>query len=213
MTAVLLVHKLSYLGTFVFLAGAGIFAPIPEEVTLLTVGYLSALGIMDFWLAVPLSMAGILIGDTILFSLARFGATYARKIHDRLLASGLHRTWIFDPDHPLRSVFFLRFVTGLRMIAPIFAGFNEASWAGFLLTNLAALVIFVPLVMGLGWYFHANFFAFLAGFEVLRHTLFITIALLVGGSVLAAMSPHLHKVVERLRTRKKGGGENHEPRP
>lgn len=189
----LLIHQLSYVGVFLFLAGAGIVAPVPEEVTLLTAGYFSALGYLNPYFAAPIAMLGILVGDSILFGLAKFGSRYARKIHERFIKMGLERTWMFSPNHPLRAVFFLRFVTGLRMITPVFAGLNGASWIGFLVTDFAALLIFVPLIMWLGFHFHANFLAFLAGFELLRHAIFWTVLALMGGSVIFS-----HPIVRRV---------------
>ena len=204
-------HQLSYAGMFILLAGAGMIAPVPEEVTLLTSGYLSALGVMHLGYAIPIAILALLTGDTILFSLAKFGASYARRIHDRLIEAGLHKTWVFDPEKPLRAVFLLRFVTGIRLISPIFAGFNDASWLGFLAVDLAALLLFVPAMTLLGYHFHATFFSFLAAFEVVRHAVFFTIVLIVGGSVLAALAPRLHKAVHRFRNR--GTPSEHESDP
>jgi len=195
------VHKLSYAGMFVLLAGAGIIAPVPEELTLLTAGYLSAIGVMMITRAIPVAIAALLTGDTFLFALAKFGAPYAKKIHTRLVESGLHNTWIFDPKRPLRAVFLLRFVTGIRLISPIFAGFNDASWLGFIAADLAALVIFVPLMTWLGWHFSAHFLPFVATFELVRHIVFFTIVAFVGGSILVALNPRLHKMYEHLRKR------------
>ncbi|HVX90676.1 MAG TPA: hypothetical protein VHC20_03490 [Candidatus Paceibacterota bacterium] len=193
------IHKLSYAGMFVLLAGAGIIAPVPEELTLLTSGYLSATGVMMLHYAIPVAILALITGDTFLFSLAKFGAPYAKKIHARLLESGLHNTWIFDPAHPLRAVFLLRFVTGIRLISPIFAGFNDASWIGFLATDFAALIIFVPVMAWLGWHFSGNFLPFIAAFELVRHIVFFTIVAFVGGSVLVAVNPRLHRAYERVK--------------
>ncbi len=199
MFTALALQKLSYAGMFVLLAGAGIIAPVPEELTLLTAGYFSHIGVMMITRAVPVAIAALLTGDTFLFSLAKFGAPYAKKIHARLIESGLHNTWIFDPKRPLRAVFLLRFVTGIRLISPIFAGFNDASWIGFLATDLAALLIFVPVMTFLGWHFSTHFLPFVATFEVVRHAVFFTIVAFVGGSVLVAVNPRLHRIYERVK--------------
>jgi membrane protein DedA with SNARE-associated domain len=197
----LLLHKLTYVGMFFLLAGAGIVAPVPEELTLLVAGYFSALGLMDPWKAIPLAICALLIGDSILFFLAKTGSAYAHKIHIHLSERGLDRTWIFSPAHPLRAVFIVRFISGLRMISPIFAGFNGASWSGFIATTLAALVIFVPGLFALAYYFSGDFLPFIATFELVRHVVFWSVVLFVGGSVLAVLSPRLHRYVERLRGR------------
>lgn len=197
----LIIHKLSYAGMAFLLGGAGMISPVPEELTLLTAGYLSAIGVMILTRAIPIAILALLAGDSVLFALAKFGAPYAHKIHARLVESGLHATWIFDPERPLRAVFLLRFVTGIRLITPIFAGVNDASWVGFLATDLAALSIFVPLMTFLGFYFHANFLEFVATFEIVRHMVFGVIVAFVGGSVLIAISPTLHRWYERVKSK------------
>lgn len=182
----LLLEHLSYAGLFGLLAGSGIFSPIPEEIVLLSAGYFAATGLMEPLFAIPLAIVGILIGDSTLFTFARLGTKYANRLRERVEQLGLERTWIFNPKYPLRAVFILRFFTGLRMISPIYAGFHQASWKGFLLTTFAALLIFVPLIFGLGFYFHKSFLIFAAGFELTRHILFWSLVALTGGGMLAA---------------------------
>lgn len=194
----LLLHQLSYAGVFLFLAGAGIVAPVPEEITLLTAGLLSAKGFLNPYIAAPLAVLGILVGDSVLFCLAKFGSRYVRHVHERFIRMGLDRTWIFSPNHPLRAVFILRFITGLRMVTPVFAGLNGAQWWQFLLVDFAGASIFVPLIMWLGFHFHAHFLSFVAGFEVVRHAIFWTALALMGGSVIMA-HPIVHRVVRHFR--------------
>lgn len=198
MIEALIAHKITYIGMFSLLAGAGIVAPVPEEITLLVAGYFVALGFMDLVKVIPLAIIAILIGDSILFFLARTGSRYAKGVHTRLITYGLEKTWIFSPTHPLRAVFILRFFTGLRMIAPVFAGFNGATWIGFLLTDLAALVIFVPIIVSLGFYFSQNFLEFLGAFEIIRHILFWSIIAFVGGEVLSTVHPSIRKWMYKL---------------
>lgn len=192
----LILHKLTYVGMFAFLIGSGTVVPLPEEIILLTAGYFTANGFMEPWRAIPIAIAALFIGDAILFFLARQGSNYVKGIHDKFIKLGLEKTWILSPDHPLRAVFIMRFMTGLRMIAPIYAGLNRASWSGFLATNLAALCIFVPAVYWLGYHYHHSFLAFVAGFEILRHVLFWGMVALVGGGIYATFHKH---VISRFR--------------
>jgi membrane-associated protein len=194
LTSVLpLLHQFSYLGIFLLLAAGAIVLPVPEEITLLTAGYLVALGVINAYIGIVVAVAGLLAGDTFLFSLARVGSTYAHKLRTRVNKIGLEKTWIFSPKQPLRAVFILRFLTGLRFIAPIYAGFEEAKWKWFLLVDLLAIVIFVPVMFGLGYAFHASIIAFVAGFEVVRHTVLI----IVLGFAGAGMIPSLYRSILR----------------
>jgi membrane-associated protein len=192
-------QKLSYFGLFFLLAGSGIVSPVPEEVTLLTSGYLAAQGFLDPVRAIPLAIVAILIGDSVLFFLAKTGSRYAKGVHGKLIKLGLDKTWFFSPSHPLRAVFIMRFFTGLRMISPVFAGFNGATWVGFLLTDFAALLIFVPSLFALGHHFSGTFLEFLATFEVVRHIIFWSMIAFVGGEVISTLHPRLQHIVHRVR--------------
>jgi membrane-associated protein len=160
-TALPFLHQFSYLGIFLLLAGGAIVLPIPEEITLLTAGYLVAMGVISPYLGIPIAVLGLLSGDALLFGFARVGSNYAHKLRTRIHKIGLEKTWIFSPKQPLRAVFILRFLTGLRFIAPVYAGFEEASWKGFLLVDTAAIVIFTTIMFALGFAFNASIIAFI----------------------------------------------------
>lgn len=56
---------------FVFLQEMGIPTPIPNEIMLLTAGYLAHAGYLNIWLAVGSAVAADVIGTTILFTIFR----------------------------------------------------------------------------------------------------------------------------------------------
>lgn len=192
-------HQFSYFGLFILLTGSAIVLPLPEEIILLTAGYLVAIGVIGATLGIFVSILGLLAGDVFLFYIARLGGAYAQKLRARVNKIGLEKTWIFSPKQPLRAVFVLRFLTGFRFIAPIYAGFEEASWKGYLLTDILAIVIFVPAMFWLGYEFHSSIIAFIAGFELLRHTVFILVLAFAG----AGMLPVLYREVKRRTKSKK----------
>ncbi len=193
----ILAHKLSYFGMFFLLAGSGLIAPVPEEITLLASGYFVAIGLIDPLRAIPVAMLAILTGDSILFFLARTGSQYAKGVHARLEKYGFEKTWIFSPSHPLRAVFIMRFFTGLRMISPVFAGFNGATWFGFIATDLAAIALYVPILFYLGFHYHANFLEFVGIFELVRHVLFWSMIAFVGGEVFTS-APAVRRFLVRV---------------
>ena len=194
-------HQFSYFGLFILLTkiSSAIVLPLPEEIILLTAGYLVAIGVIGATLGIFVSILELLVGDVFLFYIARLGGAYAQKLRARVNKIGLEKTWIFSPKQPLRAVFVLRFLTGFRFIAPIYAGFEEASWKGYLLTDILAIVIFVPAMFWLGYEFHSSIIAFIAGFELLRHTVFILVLAFAG----AGMLPVLYREVKRRTKSKK----------
>ena len=88
------IGEFSYFGIFFLLAGAAIFIPIPEEITLLGVGSLLAVGILQFPATLIATFLGLLFGDLVLFYVARVGGTYAQKLRARVNKIGLEKTWI-----------------------------------------------------------------------------------------------------------------------
>ena len=188
-----LIHQLSYLGLFILLGAGAIVLPIPEEVTLLTAGYLVAIGVINIFIAVPVAIVGLLAGDVFLFFLAGIGASYAHKLRTRVNKMGLEKTWLFSPARLWRAVFFLRFLTGFRFIAPIYAGFEEMSWKSYLLVDILAIIIFTPIMFALGYYSNTSILVFLAGFELARHAVFIIVLAFAGTGILADAYRKYHK--------------------
>jgi membrane protein DedA with SNARE-associated domain len=184
---------LSYGGMVFLLFGSAFFLPVPEELTLIAAGYLVAEGVLDFWVAVPLAILSMAAGDAALFFLAKVGSPFAAKLRTRINKLGLEKTWLFAPSHPLRAVFLLRFVSGLRFIAPVYAGFEQASWRGFLVAVFGNLVIYVPLMLLAAGYFSKDILAYTAEFEIVRHAVFALILAAVGVGILAQASRFLRR--------------------
>jgi len=63
-------EQLSYLGIFILLAAVGFIITVPEEILLLSVGYLSALGFSNVYIATAVGIMGVLTGDSFLFGSA-----------------------------------------------------------------------------------------------------------------------------------------------
>jgi membrane-associated protein len=190
-------YQFSYLGIFLLLAGGAIVLPIPEEITLLTAGYLVAAGVISAYVGIPVAVVGLLAGDVFLFALARAGGHYAQRLRTRVNKIGLEKTWIFSPRKPLRPVLILRFITGLRFIAPIYAGFEEASWKGYVLVDLVSIGIFVPIMFALGYSFHSTIIAFIAGFEIARHSVFLVVLAFAGAGMLPSLYRYAHRKLHK----------------
>jgi membrane protein DedA with SNARE-associated domain len=172
-------HHASYVGLFFLLGGTGLYAPIPDELTLLTAGYLLAQGTLSIFITLPIAIAGGLVVDSVLYVLARTGATYAKRLRDRTLTHGLEKTWIFSPSHPLRTIFFLRFFVGIRILGPLFAGFNKISWPKFALVSVANMAIYFSFILWIGYTFHNTLPHIIRIFRIARTSLLIFFGVLL----------------------------------
>ena len=149
----------SYVVIFGVLIACGFGLPMPEDITLVTGGILAARGIIDFKLCVLLCLAGVLLGDGIVFTL---GHTMGQRLRDSKLGK-----FILPPkrDEAVRSlvtrygdkiIFMARFMPGFR--TPLFfatGSYHVPYWKFIVLDGFAALIS-VPLWVYVGFLFGAN---------------------------------------------------------
>lgn len=63
--------QFTYAGIFAALRLSGLGVPLPEEVTIVSAGLLSHAGVVRWWLALPVCVAGVLSGDIVLYWVGR----------------------------------------------------------------------------------------------------------------------------------------------
>lgn len=137
-----------YLAMFGILFVSGLGVPIPEEVTLLASGLFVGWGEADYWIASACCVAGILAGDTMVFYLGRFqGRNFLRLI---LSEKRLHKAALAFRSHRLKTVFFARFVAGLRVGVYGYAGAQRMRWLTFITLDLTGALISGPTSLWIG---------------------------------------------------------------
>jgi membrane protein DedA with SNARE-associated domain len=128
------------------LGGAG--APFPEELGLVTLGYLSWRGEAPLVLVLPLAFAVVVAGDVSLYLIGRLG----RRLP--VVAQILHSARAERMrQHLPRLLFFGRFLIGVRAVFFLAAGAAEVPLARFLACDLVAALLSVLFLTGLGLYF------------------------------------------------------------
>jgi len=145
-----------YAAVFGMLLLCGFGLPVPEDISLVSGGIISGLGYANVHVMVAVSLAGVLIGDSVMYNLGRlFGE---RVLNHRLIIRFL------TPDryeyvmrrlenHGKWVLFAARFMPGLR--APIFVttGITRfVSYPWFILIDGIAAMISVPLWVYMGFY-------------------------------------------------------------
>lgn len=175
-----LIGTFSYLGIFVIISFGGIVIPLPEEVLLLLVGYVSALGYSALLPAILVGIAGVLAGDSALYALSRSQNRYIAFITSRLNPARLARYQEQMKLHTGKTLFLLRFVVGLRFFGPIVAGVMQITWLKFIFFDTLAALIYVPFFVLLGYHFQSRIVWLIGTVEVVRHALFLGLAFLIG---------------------------------
>lgn len=171
-------HHWGYLAVFcgVMLENAGI--PVPGETIVLAATALAARGQLNVALLYPAAVAGAITGDNLGYWVGR---TLGRHVLRRVArAIGLEASKFDDAERQFQrngvwAVFLGRFVALLRTLAGPLAGAVEMPWPRFFVFNASGAVLWVAVVMALGYLFGTEIDV------VLRHA-----GLALGVVVLAA---------------------------
>lgn len=152
-----LIERVSgYPGLFLFCVTSGLVLPLPEDVSLLYAGAQVLSGEMAWPMTLAVSLAGVMVRDVIAYWIGRSAGGWLlhRNAVVRFIgAKRLRRAETLVNDHGERAIFVGRFLVGLR--APVFfvAGAMGVGFRKFLIWNSLGLLIAVPGVVLLGYWF------------------------------------------------------------
>lgn len=161
-----------YFALFFFLIICGVGNPVPEDVVLISGGYLAFTHLTKFWPTAIVCYFGVLGGDLLLYF---FGRRYGQQIitHKRL-----HR--LIPPERVDRirhnfqrwghwTVLIARFLVGLRSPTFLLSGVMHVPLRRFLLLDGLGALLSVPLFVGLGHLFGNNIDALRRDLKQLSH--------------------------------------------
>jgi len=175
------VEHFSYIAIFLFCIFSGYVIPLPEEILLLIVGYMASSHIVHLIPAIMVVIVAIIIGDNILYRLTLKNNKHVRKlIHEVLSLKIFIRKRALMERHVGTAIFVSRFFPFLRFVGPIFAGYIKAKEKTFVFFNTLAILIYVPIVISIGYFFNGSFDWLLNQFGRMRHTTIILAWIIVG---------------------------------
>ncbi|HKC61628.1 MAG TPA: DedA family protein [Myxococcales bacterium] len=140
------------MGVFTLLVACGLGLPLPEDVALITGGYLAGkgppIGVGSLPLMILVGLAGILIGDSIIF---RAGATYGEallqtRIGRHIPGEKVERIIGLFERHGPKFIMMARFLPGVRAVTYFVAGTTGVPYWKFLLYDGIAACASAP-----GW--------------------------------------------------------------
>ena len=148
--------EFAYGGVFLVLLLCGLGLPVPEDIPIITSGYLVHLGTMSFWPALTVNLLGIMLGDLMIYAFGYWMGPRAlehRVLRHVMTSERMEKVHLFFDRHGRKAIFFGRFVAGLR--APLFlaAGITRLPIRIFFSMDLAAALLSVPLLLAAAWYF------------------------------------------------------------
>lgn len=174
------VEHLGYVGIFLWFTTLDQLTPVPEEITLLTIGYLAANHIFNPVIAGSVAFISFVAVDVAYYLLARSGHKVAIKIFERKKGRLMNRYIESLQKDMSRSLFILCFIPRMRLFGPILVGTFNLSFRRFLLTDITALSLLTALYTSLGVFFHKGLQTYLEELESLRHFIFIGAMVVIG---------------------------------
>ena len=154
------VNRFKYLAMFGILVLCGLGLPIPEEVTLLASGVAGGWEDARYLPACLACTAGILLGDSVIFWVGRgygrrlFASRFGRWLLPKRRQARVRRAFF---KHGKKTVFFARFVAGLRIGVYAYAGQHGMRWGRFLFLDFLGCVVSVPTSIWVGKFAAENF--------------------------------------------------------
>ena len=137
-----------------FLGGLGF--PIPEDPVLVAAGYVAFDGYTNLYLTIPVAIFGALIGDLTVYFIGRnFGEGFIKLKYIRPVFSKKRLVKIRDyfKNHGAKTIFFARFVVGLRNPVYLVAGTLKIRLSRFIIVDSMGALISVPIFVCFGFIF------------------------------------------------------------
>lgn len=169
-----------YIGIFLFFITVDQLTPLPEEITLLTIGYLASNHVFNPIIAGTASVAAFLTVDFVYFFLARCGNKFIKKMLVRKENSFVDKYKKRLNDNLGISILALCFIPRMRLFCPIFVGLMNLSIKKFLLFDTLGLALFTAIYISIGMFFHSRLHSHMAELETLQHIIFGTAMLILG---------------------------------
>ncbi len=180
-------EQLGYLGVFVWFTVFDFVAPFPDEVSLLTVGYLASLGYFNPFIVAAVPFASFLLTDSISFFLSRKGRTLLHLGGARRHARrGTFRAFVahnLEKNLP-GTIIAACFIPRMRVWGPIVSGSLRVRFRRFISFDAIGVALFVALYVNLGYFFGVSLSAVFDHLEAMKASIFVGILLVLGIALL-----------------------------
>lgn len=185
--------QFSYLGIFLWFAIVEQLTPVPEEVSLMSLGYLCMHSSLNIYLSMTVSMLALTVADNLFFYLAlsgnKFIHRFTRKVESKVMdkiKSGLQK-------HAVKTLLLTALIPKLRFLSPVIAAGSGIRWKLFFLVNLAATGFYTVFYFLMGVLFHHQLESLLKEFRQARHIIFISVMLLASVLIMIRLNKSLLK--------------------
>lgn len=208
-----------YIAVFAVLMICSIGIPIPEDISLVAGGVIAGLGYADVRVMCVVGLAGVLLGDALMFLIGRYFG--ARALRLRWVAALLTPRRYAQVQEKFerygnRLMFVARFLPGMRTAVFLSAGMTQrVTFLRFLLLDGFAALLSVPFWIFLGYYGAENREWLLAWIKHGQSSVAVLAGLIIAGVAWVVWRRAQqrrarllgHRATRHARARNKRGGE------
>lgn len=170
----------SYIGIFFFSMLVSYVLPLPEVVLLILIGFIMRASDGNVAVAMLISITGTIAGDNLLFRLSLIGSKYIEHFNRKMRANKLIQYEHLVTENIGKTIYFLRFVAGVRFFGPMISGTLGIGWKNFFLHNALATIVNSTFFILLGYFYRHKIFLLIAEVEIVKNVLLFSSVLIVG---------------------------------
>ena len=173
------VQRFGYIGIFLWFISFDQISPIPEEISLLVMGYLCANHIIHPVPAGLLCLAGFVTVDIGYYCLSRTGSKLLTKKSGKPRFAWAETYKEKLKTNMLKTTSILNFIPRMRMLPPILAGSLKLSFKRFMLFNTISMAFLTALYLSLGMIFENSLSIVMTKMKKVQHLIFFGVILLI----------------------------------
>ena len=128
---------------------------LPGDSLLFAVGALTAQGLMQWEIVVPVLLVAAILGDSVNYAIGKWIGPKVFHFEDSRFfkKAYLMKAHAFYEKYGGRAIILARFVPIVRTFAPFVAGVGTMNYAKFITYNISGAILWVGLFVGAGYFF------------------------------------------------------------
>ena len=184
----------SYVGIFLWFLIIEQLTPIPEEVSLITLGYICTHNHLNMFIAGTFALTGLLLADNILFYLSFKSQDYTKKLTQGYSVKVLNRLRDRLKNNGTQTLIICALLPKVRFLSPLIAATSGITWKKFFVVNSLTTLAYLTFYISGGILFHHSLARLLLRMESARHLIFIVTMAAILAIVIFCVKKYLIKI-------------------
>jgi len=186
------IYHLSYFGIFLWFAFIEQLTPIPEEISLVSLGYVSMHTPLNPVICGLVSVIGLLTADNLFFYLSLKGSKLAHKLVNKVSHQLMDRIKQNLQHNSKKTLIIMALLPKLRFLSPIISATTGISWKLFFLINSIATIFYTTVYILIGIFFYSQLEMLLHELKLFQHVIFIGVMI----SIAVFLILRIRKTIE-----------------